>query len=326
VIADLPQPAGATRVDQPDSLLVEALGDQAVAGVEVVRRAGDHVGVALHPERVERAQHASATDPPRLERAGAPAIGAPEVLLGDRHDAPFQAQGVVVDQVVVRPDGALPVRAEHEPRSQRFRRVVRRRAARAGDPGETAVVDLHVVRPVPAGRLLGGEPRGDPRVGRVAQVDDVDPGRGARQPGPPARVDAADGVPDAAPARGRGVVEQAARPGAQLRDDARIRRVAHVDHVQHAPAAVRVVRDEHDPRPDVDVLVLHVRQLEPADAHRGSRVGDVEDRHAGERRDVEVVADGPRRHDAALGDRAGQRDSGRRLGRRRGHRERYEDR
>ena len=279
VEADLAQPPGTARVDEPDALLVEALRDQPVARVEVVRRAGDlHVGVALHPERVERAQHAPVPDPPRLERARAPAPAAPEVLLGDRHDPRSQPHGVVVDEVVVGPDGARAARAEDEPRMQRPRGVVGGRPARAGDPRESVGVDLHVVRAVDAGRLLGGEPAGDPGVRRVAQVDDVDSRRRAGEPRPAARVDAGDRVPDAAPARGREEVGQPARPRAERRDHARARRVADVDDVEHAAAAVGVVGDEHDPGADVDVLVLHVGQVEPADPCRGPRVGDVEDR------------------------------------------------
>ena len=321
VEADLPQPPRAARVHQPHALLVEPLGDQAVARVEVVRRAQQPGrAVALDPEAVERSQRAPAADLPRLQRAG-PAAARTEVLLRDRDHPSGQPHGVVVDAVVQRRPRASLGGAVHEPRTRRVAHVVGGGPPSPRDPGEPGRVDLHVVRARrPGGRAsLEAAHEAGPR--RIAQVDDVDAGRRAGQPGVAALVDAGRGVADAAAARHALPVEEplhAARPGAVGRQRPRPGGVADVDHVEDAAPAAGVVGDEQDARAHVDVLVLGVGQVEPPDADGRAGGRDVEDRDPGQRGDVQMAVDRPGRDHALLGDRRLQPHARRALGRRRG--------
>jgi hypothetical protein len=147
--------------------------------------------------------------------------------------------GVVVDEVVVGRAVVVAerlevarladlVRAVHELGRQRVADVVGRRAAAAGDPGQAALVELHVVGDQSAGGLRRREVLRDGvlRLRAVGQVDDVEARARAREVGVPAAVHARRGV--AGPEADRRVAGKD-RAGRHLPDDLRRGRVGDVD-------------------------------------------------------------------------------------------------
>ncbi len=176
---------------------------------------------------------------------------------------------------------------------------------RARHPREALRIHLDVVRSTRAGGQARGELARVARTARIAQVHHLDPGtaQGACEPGPAAPLDAGCRMADAAAACRAGGLEQrhAVGPGRVTRQHARVAWVADVDHMQHSSANERLVRDEQDPVAHVHVLVLGIWKLEPADPSGVSRVGDVVDRDAADRRGVQEVPSRSYRDDSALG-------------------------
>ena len=319
--ADLAHVGRVGDVEEARALLVEALGHEPAALVEVVRRAQRLRAAGLDVEAPDVAQLVVVADPPRLERARARAGRAVVVLLGDQHDVGVRGRvgarrrlgerpvldphRVVVD-VVVEPGAvarrivgvgrlARRVGVVDEHGVQRVADVVRRGAAVAGDPREPRLVVLDVVGGDVARRLLGREVADDLGLGRVAEVDDVDPRRGAGEVDVVGSGDERRGVAGAAAYLGGQVDEpervedralvEVQRPGAHGADDLGLRRIAHVDHVEPPGALGRVVGDQRVVALDVDVLVLEVRIVERAQLLRRVRIGDVVDRQPAQRRE-----------------------------------------